>query len=88
VSTRPPGWPSRYPLFQPPNPPLWLALAGWVVALPTDGSVHAYGRAVFYAGLAAWATGELTSGINAARRAMGAAGLLYVVVKVGAALGA
>ena len=76
------GWPSRYPLFQPPNPPLWLALAGWVVALPTDGSVHDYARAVFYAGLAAWGLGELTSGINVARRAMGAAGLLYAVVKI------
>lgn len=73
------GWPSRYPLFQPPNPPLWVALAGWAVALPTDGSVHAYARAVFYAGLAAWAFGELTSGINLARRAVGAAGLVYVV---------
>lgn len=82
------GWPSRYPLFQPPNPPLWLALAGWVVALPTDGSVHAYARAVFYTGLAAWAIGEVTSGVNAARRVMGAAGLLYAVAKVGAALGA
>jgi hypothetical protein len=88
VNRRPAGWPSRYPLLQPPNPPLWLALAGWVVALPTDGSVHAYARAVFYAGLAAWGLGEVTSGINAARRAMGAAGLVYAVVKVGAALGA
>jgi hypothetical protein len=82
------GWPRRYPLLQFPNPPLFLALAGWLVALPTDGSVHAYARAVFYAGLAGWGSGELTSGVNLARRAMGAAGLLYVVIKVGAALGA
>jgi hypothetical protein len=82
------GWPRSYPLLQPANPALALALAGWVVALPTDGTVHAYARAVFYAGLAAWGMGELTSGINLARRAMGAAGLVYVVVKVGAALGA
>jgi hypothetical protein len=88
VSLRQRGWPPRYPLLQPPNPPLALALAGWLVALPTDGSVHAYARAAFYAGLAAWGSGELTSGINLGRRAMGAAGLLYVVVKVGAALGA
>ncbi len=73
------GWPSRYPLLQPPNPPLWLALAGWAVALPTDGSVHAYARAAFYAGLAAWGLGELTSGVNLARRAMGAAALGYVI---------
>ena len=88
MSTRPAGWPARYPLLQPPNPPLWLALAGWLVALPTDGTVHAYARAVFFVGLAAWAFGELTSGVNLARRAIGAAALLYVVVKVGDALGA
>jgi hypothetical protein len=83
VSTQQRGWPPSYPLLQPPNLPLWLALAGWALALPTDGSVHAYARAVFYAGLAAWGLGELTSGINTARRAMGAAGLLYAVVKIG-----
>ncbi len=54
----------------------------------TDGSVHAYARAVFYAGLAAWAWEELAGGVNWVRRLAGAAGLVYVVVKVGAALGA
>jgi hypothetical protein len=71
-----------------PNPPLLLALAGLPVAALTDGSVHAYARAVFYAGLAAWAWPELASGANWVRRALGAVGLVYVVVKVGAALGA
>jgi hypothetical protein len=88
VNTRTTGWPPSFPLFQFPNAPLLFALAGWLVALPTDGSVHAYARAAFYAGLAAWAWGELTDGVNWVRRAVGAAGLLYVVVKVGAALGA
>ena len=82
MSTRQPGWPSSFPLFQPPNPPLWIALAGWLVALPTDGSVHAYARVVFYAGLAAWAFLELTSGVNWVRRAMGAAGLVYVALRL------
>ena len=76
------GWPPDFPLFQPPNPPLWVALAGWLVALPTDGSVHAYARAVFYAGLAAWAFGELTSGVNWVRRLMGAAGLVFVIQRL------
>jgi hypothetical protein len=31
---------------------------------------------------------ELTEGVNWVRRALGAAGLVYVVAKVGAALGA
>jgi hypothetical protein len=65
-----------------------LAFGAWLVAVLTDGSVHAYARAVFYVGLAAWAWGELASGVNRVRRAIGAAGLVYVVIKVGAALGA
>lgn len=82
------SWPASFPLVQSPNPPLLAALAGLLVAALTDGSVHAYARAVFYAGLAAWAYLELASGVNWFRRVLGAAGLLYVVIKVGAALGA
>jgi hypothetical protein len=48
--------------------------------------VHDYARAAFYAGLAGWAWGELTDGVNWVRRALGVAGLVYVVVKVGGAL--
>jgi hypothetical protein len=82
------GWPSSFPILQFPNPPLFVALAAWLVALPTDGSVHAYARAVFYTALAAWASGELLDGVNWVRRVVGAVGLLYVVIKVAAALGA
>jgi hypothetical protein len=82
------GWPRRFRLVQFPNAPLLAAFAGWLVAVLTDGSVHAYARAVFYAALAGWAWGELTDGVNWVRRALGAAGLVYVVVKVAAALGA
>jgi len=82
------GWPASFPVAQWPNPPLLVALGGLLLAALTAGSVHAYARAVFYAGLAAWAYGELASGVNWVRRALGAVGLLYVVVKVGAALGA
>jgi hypothetical protein len=80
------GWPERFPLVQFPNPPLAAALGGWLVAELTDGSVHPYARAVFYAGLSAWAWEELASGTNWARRVLGAGGLVYVVVKLGAAL--
>jgi hypothetical protein len=82
------GWPPRFQLLQFPNAPLFVALGAWLVAALSDGSVHAYARAVFYVGLAAWAWGELASGVNWVRRALGAAGLVYVVIKVGAALGA
>jgi hypothetical protein len=82
------GWPARFPLVQFPNPPLLAAAGGWLVAAATDGEVHDSARAVFYVGLAAWAWEELTDGVNWFRRTVGAAGLVYVVVQVGAALGA
>jgi hypothetical protein len=63
-------------------------LAGLLVAAVTDGSAHAYARAVFYAALAAWAWEELASGVNWARRTIGAAGFVFVVLKVATALGA
>jgi hypothetical protein len=81
------GWPAGFPLVQFPNAPLLAALGGWAVAGVSDGSLHAYARAVFYAGLAAWAWEELAGGANWVRRTLGAGGLVYVVVKVGAALG-
>ena len=79
------GWPARFPVAQLPNAPLWVALGGLLIAVMTDGSVHAYARAAFYAGLAAWAWEELVSGVNWVRRAVGACGLIYVVEKVAAA---
>ncbi|MFL5910106.1 MAG: hypothetical protein ACJ768_05995 [Gaiellaceae bacterium] len=80
------GWPADFPLVQFPNAPLLAALSAWLVAALTDGSAHSYARAAFYAGLAAWAWEELADGANWVRRALGAAGLFYVVVKVGAAV--
>lgn len=82
------GWPASFPLVQLPNPPLLAATGAWLVAASTDGSVHDYARAAFYAGLGAWAWEEVTDGANWVRRALGAAGLAYVVVRVGTALGA
>ena len=75
-------------MVQVPNAPLLVALGAWLVAVVTDASVHAYARATFYIGLAAWAWIELTDGTNWFRRALGAGGLVYVVIKVGVALGA
>lgn len=82
------GWPAAYPVAQFPNAPLGLALAGSVVAALTTGPAHAYARGVVYAGLAAWAWEELTGGVNAFRRVLGAAGIVYVAIRVGQALGA
>jgi hypothetical protein len=82
------GWPGGFPVVQFPNAPLLVALGGWLVAVLIDGSAHAYARATFYTGLAAWAWSELADGTNWFRRALGAGGLVYVVIKVGVALGA
>ena len=82
------GVPPSYPIAQFPNAPLLAAFAASIVAALTDGSVHFYARAAFYVGLAAWAWLEMTDGVNLFRRALGAAGLVYVVVKVGAGFGA
>jgi hypothetical protein len=81
------GWPASFPVAQLPNAPLSVALGGLLVAVVTDGSAHAYARAVFYAGLSAWAWEELVGGVNWVRRAIGAAGLVYVVAKLATALG-
>ncbi len=78
------GWPASFPVAQLPNAPLWVALGGRVIAVRTDGAIHAYARATFYAGLAAWAWEELASGANWVRRALGAGGLIYVVDKLAA----
>jgi hypothetical protein len=82
------GWPASFPVAQFPNAPLLVALGAWLVAALTNGSVHAYARAAFYAGLAVWAWEELAGGVNWVRRTLGACGLVYVVAKVGAVLGA
>ena len=81
------GWPAASPVVQAPNPPLLVAFAGLIVAALSTGSVEAFAHAVFYAGLSVWAWLELTDGANLFRRVMGLAGLVYVVVKVGQALG-
>jgi hypothetical protein len=78
------GWPVGFPVVQTPNPPLLVALAGWLVDKAAGGS--AYARAVFLVGLAVWAWHELTDGANWVRRVFGAAGLVYVVVSVGASV--
>jgi hypothetical protein len=81
------GWPASFPVAQLPNPPLLVAFGGWYVAALTEDSVHSYARATFYVGLSAWGWEELTSGANWVRRSLGVAGLVYVVIGIGGALG-
>lgn len=76
------GWPESYPIAQFPNAPLAVAFAGVVAERLTDGRAHDYAEAVVSVGLAIWAYHELTEGVNLFRRALGAAGLAYVLARL------
>ncbi len=71
-----------------PNPPLMVALLAVVVSwIAGEGSVYDVARAVFYVALTVWAWEELARGVNLFRKALGAAGLIYVVVSLTALVG-
>lgn len=76
------GWPRSYPVAQFPNAPLLVALAGSLLARVAGGGGHDIGRAVFIVGLAVWAWGEATDGVNGLRRVLGAGALVWLVVSV------
>lgn len=73
-----------YTLGQFPNLPLAVALIGLILSWLLSSGSTAYGvaRAVFYVGLTAWAWLELTDGVNSFRRALGAGGLVFIVVRL------
>jgi len=72
-----------------PNPPLWVALAAFLVALLTGdaSTVNDVARAVAYVALAVWAYEEAANGVNRYRKTLGAAALVVIVVVVSRAVG-
>lgn len=78
-----------YIVGQFPNPPLWIALAAFLIALFTsEGStIHDLAQAVFYVALTVWAYEELAKGVNGLRRSLGAVALVLIVVAVSRAVG-
>jgi len=76
------GWPRRYPIAQLPNPPLLVAIAGWVLAAAAGGRTHDVGRAIFNLALAVWAAEEALSGVNWFRRLLGLAVLLWIAARL------
>ena len=78
-----------YVVGQFPNAPLLVALAAALAgALLEDGSTaDAIFRVTFSAALGVWAFLEATEGVNGFRKALGVAGLVFVVVRVVQALG-
>ena len=80
------GWPSRFVVFQFPNLPLLVALAGLAVARFTDGRASGYAEALGRVGLTIFAYLEVTAGVNWLRRLLGAVVLAHVVVTLGRVL--
>ena len=78
-----------YVVAQFPNAPLLVALAAALASLFFDEGTTAddAARSVFYVGLTIWAYEEATRGVNGFRKALGIAGLLFVVVRVAQAFG-
>ena len=68
--------------MQFPNAPLIAALLATAVARFSDGDVHDYADAIASVGFAAWAYLELAQGVNWFRRLLGAAALVWVVLRL------
>lgn len=82
------SWPAGYPIAQFPNPPLIIGLAALGARYLATGAVADVLAAVGYVFIAIWAYLELTAGVNMFRRALGLAGLAYIVVIIAQRFGA
>jgi hypothetical protein len=80
------GWPRCFAIVQFPNPPLLLALAGWVLAAASTGAIHQVGRIFFNAALAVWAAGEAFYGVNWFRRLLGVGVLIWIALRLAGGL--
>jgi hypothetical protein len=78
------GWPREFPVLQPPNAPLVMAEVALLATVVTRGRARVWARGAFHAAFAAWAGGELVSGVNWVRRLMGVVGLGYVASRIAA----
>ena len=78
-----------YVVGQFPNAPLLVALvAALASAFIDDGTTGSdVARSIFYVALTVWAYEEAANGVNGFRRAVGIAGLVFVVVRVAQAFG-
>jgi len=76
------SWPPAYPVAQFPNPPLIVGLAALGMRSLASGAWADVLAAVGYLFIGTWAYLEVTDGVNAFRRALGMAGLAYVVYAV------
>lgn len=82
------SWPAAYPIAQFPNPPLIIGLVALGARYLATGSVADVLAAIGYVFIAVWAYLELTAGVNMFRRALGLAGLAYIVIVIAQRFGA
>ncbi len=82
------SWPASYPIAQFPNPPLIIGLAALGARYVATGAVADLLAALGYVFIAIWAYLELTARVNMFRRALGLAGLAYIVVTIAQRFGA
>ena len=82
------SWPAEYPIAQFPNPPLIIGLVALGARYLASGTWADALAAIGYVFIAIWAYLELTDGVNLFRRAIGLAGLVYIVVIIAQRFGA
>lgn len=76
------SWPAAYPIAQFPNPPLIIGLVALGLRYLASGTWADALGAIGYVFIGVWAYLELTAGVNLFRRALGVAGLAYVVYAI------
>jgi hypothetical protein len=76
------SWPARYPIAQFPSPPILIGLLALGLRYVTPAAWADALSAIGYVFVGAWAYLEMTAGLNAFRRALGVAGLAYIIVVV------
>lgn len=69
-------------IAQAPNLSLAVAVTGWIVAAALGGGFGTIGRAVSIAGFVWWSGDEMIRGVNPWRRFLGAAVLVWQIVRL------
>ena len=69
-------------IAQTPNPPLYVALAGWLLDAVAGGALGAIGRVVSIAALVFWGGDEIVRGVNPWRRVLGLGVLGWQLVRL------
>ncbi len=72
-------------IFQTPNPPLIIAIIGFIVKEISSGLLQRIGATIFYLAIIIWAYEEIKNGVNWFRKGLGIvvlAGVAYSLLEV------